>query len=63
MQVQDIKIKPIEDKSTEPLVLEVKVGDLEVKSDPKPVKGSWAQQFLMQVKGEHVRAAFKLVQG
>ena len=45
------------------MVLEIKVGELEVKSDPQPPNSAWNLVYLLQVKGEGTRVSFKLNQG
>jgi hypothetical protein len=63
IQVQGIKIVPKENSPATPLVLEVKVGELEVKSEPQSPNDTWNLLYLLQVMGESTRASFKLVQG
>lgn len=63
IQVSGLKIIPKEGTTADPLILGVKVGELEAKSDPQPTDAAWSQQFLLQVNDENTRAGFKLNQG
>lgn len=63
IHVPSLKIIPKEGMNKDPLVFQVKLGELGAKSEALPIESNWNLQFLMQVLEDTKRVSFKLTQG